>query len=180
MTHIYICLQMAGWPTLNQIYISPQIAGWPTLSQIYICSQIAGWPTLNQIYISSQIVGLPTPTQILAIPQNKFMILVILCISILMSTEKFALLIYLIFDAANQTLLKVLTSRQYIQPCKPKFWSKYIQKWWKYIMESNWTVAAIFGQIFWQPHVTFFVWTKISAITKHITSQKSEIVAFGP
>src|ERR1700690_4241699 len=104
MTHIYISLQMAGWPTLNQIYI---------------CSQIAGWPTLNQIYIPSQIVGLPTPTQILAIPQ--FMILVILCISILMSTEKFALLIYLIFDAANQTLLKVLTSRQYIQPCKPKF-----------------------------------------------------------
>src|ERR1700690_4190836 len=103
MTHIYICLQMAGWPTLNQIYISPQIAGWPTLSQIYICSQIAGWPT---------------PTQILAIPQNKFMILVILCISILMSTEKFALLIYLIFDAANQT---VLTCRQYIQHCKPKF-----------------------------------------------------------
>src|ERR1700690_3116951 len=121
LNQIYICLQIAGWPTLNQIYISTQIAGWPTLSQIYICSQIAGWPTLNQIYISSQIVGLPTPTQILAIPQNKFMILVILCISILMSTEKFALLIYLIFDAANQTLLKVLTSRQYIQPCKPKF-----------------------------------------------------------
>jgi hypothetical protein len=46
---------------------------------------------------------------------------VILCISILISTEKFALLRYLIFDAANQTHLKVLTSRQYIQPCKPKF-----------------------------------------------------------
>src|ERR1700720_1535835 len=82
MTHIYICLQIAGWPTLNQIYI---------------CSQIAGWPTHSQIYICSQIVGLPTPTQILAIPQNKFMILVILCISILMSTEKFALLIYMLF-----------------------------------------------------------------------------------
>src|SRR6202030_2313786 len=99
----------------------PDIYIHPNMTHIYICLQIAGWPTLNQIYISSQIVGPPTPTQILAIPQNKFMILVILCISILISTEKFALLIYLIFDAANQTLLKVLTSRQYIQPCKPKF-----------------------------------------------------------
>src|ERR1700690_3528718 len=96
----------------------PDIDIHPNMTHIYICLQIAGWPTLNQIYISSQIVGPPTPTQILAIPQNKFMILVILCISILMSTEKFALLIYLIFDAANQT---VLTCRQYIQHCKPKF-----------------------------------------------------------